>query len=271
MWLSGCSSDSPTVGWEEHQLGQAYLHMQHNQPDEATLILEELIATNPYNREGRMALASSYLAKAGLSFDKFMGLARTLEETDSDREIFERYSAPAHYLQRQGGEDGKRLAALMMAYNRGIYVFDRVIRSIEQVPAIDGHQASSVEMAIETLNQSPDVDRGMSLFRAVLRIVLLKYNWDQRKYFEVIHDCSDVEVSHLQGGFRDLVVDLEEFVEDLKNGLPRRSDEFVRVQRALHQIGEGFNQQDRHTLRSEVPLEMLVLIEAVLPEGARCI
>jgi hypothetical protein len=115
------------------------------------------------------------------------------------------------------------------------------LRVVESLPTLNPLQAATTEKAISILStELPTNQRGLYLFRAVLKLILFKYRWEQGSYIAWMDLCQN-RTSKLNVGISQLIGDFSDLSHDLKSAYPSHTEEIVAMVNYLREISEALD------------------------------
>lgn len=161
--------------------------------DDAIRLFSNRIAQNSDDTESRVLLASTYAARNGISLAKFMGVARVIA------------NAPA--ANKSAGISGM-LAQLNMVFS-----------SLAALPDLNGPEGlRDLQTAIRVMPDKPNASYGYYLYRALLRLVILKDDLRFRHKLKPLHGECTVSDASLQRWLEGLGAKFSLILEDVAKG-----------------------------------------------------
>lgn len=151
------------------------------------------IQKNPEDTESRVLLASTYAARNGIVLSRFMGVAKVIT------------SAPS---QKQQSGLGAMLAQMNIA-----------LKAIVVLPDLPSPAAlAELQTAIEVMPDSPRASYGYYLYRAILRLVILKDDLRHRNTLSPSASTCAVSEAAMQGWLERVAHGFLPIIEDVAKG-----------------------------------------------------
>lgn len=161
--------------------------------DDAIRLYSGRIQKNPEDTESRVLLASTYAAKNGVMLSRFMGVARVI------------MSAPSQ--KKQSGL-GAMLAQMNIA-----------LKAIVVLPDLASPAAlADLQTAIAVMPDSPRASYGYYLYRAILRLVILKDDLRHRNVLSPSAGTCAVSEAAMQGWLERVAYGFVPIIEDVAKG-----------------------------------------------------
>lgn len=159
--------------------------------DEAIFTLARDLQIFPNNPRARILLASAYAARNGIVLVRFTAIAKNLS-------VLANAAPPA-------GEGGPTPLELIMA-------------AFQQIPVLTTPQAlDDINQAVAVLD-GPGIQRGALLFRAILKIVIFKFNYLNGNLIRPETGCK-IDPREYQQWMMGLEAQLQSAVSDVQQGM----------------------------------------------------
>lgn len=160
--------------------------------DDAIQLYGGRIAQNPNDAESRVLLASTYAARNGIALTKFLPAARAVIGTTA--------------------KDDDGLAQLLKQLNM-------VFNSLSSLPDLPSPMAMrEIQTAVNVMPDLPTATYGYYLYRALLRLVLLKVDLRHRNKLTPAAGTCTVPVPQMQSWVAHLATQMYPIIEDVAKG-----------------------------------------------------
>lgn len=193
----------------EKSLSQGFSLLDQEKYDEAITYFFELARKDPHPLV-KLAWASAYAARAGVKIEKIYALV-----------VVRDFSASVPNWQSSD-------TSVLMQFLR------RYERQWEKIPAVSGTSAHDVSAALEILRDLPKP--GTSLYRATLRVVLLKSHLSEGlkgwQKVSVEKNCTENLRPYYDWGLQ-VLQELVRLSEDLEQAYPDKKQNYEQVRRHL--------------------------------------
>jgi hypothetical protein len=237
--LSACSSGKPQETDQQSTLHHAYGLIDEGKPTEAIDLLESYLK-NADDTDIRIALASAYVAKAGLPIQKFYQFAKSISELQpSASDFFESHSVVNRLSESASAADSSASEILMNRWVYAVEVFSVGVKVFDSLPDVAPEQEADLDQAISILEQIKAMTHGEVLYRALLRTVRLK---NQLAHGRFLHDHLAKDGQTCLIDRKQLVYDVQAVLAnakaitwDLAFAFPRLQDSFTHGQDGIDQ------------------------------------
>lgn len=181
--------------------------------DDAIRLFSSRIAQNSDDTESRVLLASTYAARNGISLAKFMGVARVIA------------NAPA--ANKSAGISGM-LAQLNMVFGS--------LSALPDLASSDGLR--DIQTAVRVMPDKPNASYGYYLYRALLRLVILKDDLRYRHKLKPLRDQCTVSDAALQRWLEGLGSKFSLILEDVAKGTkdPKKAAKVLGIKAKLREV-----------------------------------
>ena len=195
--------------------------------DEAIARLEPALASQPLNLRYRTTLASAYGSRAGISLVGMAPFMKALDEHLKQPPGLQNKSLNRFldWLQsRAQDENSKQAVAVASSLYRGLVQADQIVSLFDQIPLPKEGGKKDLIKALDLMVQGGALREGPSLYRAILRLVLLKSHWSRSHFLPSLQKCV-VDRDELRSDLKDLHGTLKGILVDVQNGMSRLSQQ----------------------------------------------
>jgi hypothetical protein len=227
VFQSACTSGRPAAE-DVTANDRALALIDERNYEQAIQLLKLELEKNPANSETRILLASALAGKNGVVMTRFTQLARTLIEKNQTQPA-------ANSKKWQGLEWQLKLAR----------------SAFEGIPTLrNGEAYQDLTTALQVLIESAD-SPGIHLFRAILRLVIFKYEITHPYKLEFHEGCM-VDIKPLHAWFNKVTSNLQSLVADLLGGVKDQKSQddleklYAKIMKARESIEDTFAMFDEN-------------------------
>ncbi|MEQ1879199.1 MAG: hypothetical protein ABL958_21350 [Bdellovibrionia bacterium] len=177
LFAMACGTRPNPSSDENEDIARAYKLIDRDRPQEAIDLLEPRLKTNPKRLVLKTALASAYASRAGIRVPRYAPLVIELMKTglqpDPETESLVVTRLRGLNIGSLREEQAKRALS-------DVFAFADLIRRFDRLPDIEDEREPDLARARELLEDVPEGDRGVRLYRAVLGAIDVRYSLKRR-------------------------------------------------------------------------------------------
>jgi len=224
--LSACQKGAPPPSPSE-QLMQAEWWIDHGDTEKGMLLLEEIIKKAPKYEPAHLSLSSVYIKQAGLTYVNFIELADNimLEESPSEKQRRTRKKNLLTFLEERSDAQTKKWIQSFQKLLEGLDQLALSFDYFQKVPDIQTFDLENIQKAQSILLKLEDISQSGALYRALLKVIVLKHMLFNDGYFK--NACHKIDKG-ISKGVKALQRDLQKIFADLILAYPENSPKFYR-------------------------------------------
>lgn len=226
LLIGSCNKTPTPVSEENDDVARAYKLIDADRPSEAIDLLEPRFQANPKRLVIRTALASAYAARAGIRVPRFAPLVVDLVQSETKTQSDVESEVVSRIKSLNLGSEAEAKAQDVLQDVLGIA---DLLRRFDKLPDVQESQSSDLRKARSLLDDVPENDRGVRLYRAVIGAVEVRYTLKSEmipRYF------TKKRGSECQAPLKPLARDVLKIagkasvvVEDLSRAMPEQIDQ----------------------------------------------
>ncbi len=212
------SNDQQTVDLGKHLV-------EEGQYSEAILVLSPYLQNHQDDREVRLVLASAYAGRAEVLVVGYIDFARELVRSAHDADRI--FNNRQNYFSNLDDKLSRDLTTTIDAVYKTLWKLNDFIGAFEKIPTAKNSDAvQDLTSAIYLLSGDSNYVGGALLYRALLRISLLKYHINTKYYFTQTQPCVvDFQIlKHQLTGIHDEISPILKDLADATIDSKQRSD-----------------------------------------------
>jgi len=198
--------------------------MEQKQFDSAIFIMQGRINRNPKDQRARLLLAASYAGRAGIHLNQFFDVAKELEQFQANQKL-ERPNQTSMVIDKLKTRTRDRNQLLALQYlkdlNQILIQVDHFLSLFDVIPKIESQNAEQdIRMAVSLLVQEPELNRGALIYRALLKVTLLKHEIQNNQRFSSLFriESCQLDLNEIDADMRDLRDQFKSIVQDFIRG-----------------------------------------------------
>jgi hypothetical protein len=197
----------------------AYQLIDLNKPDQAIVLLETELKTNPRHQKARIVLASAYAFKAGVTMKDVLAAY--------NQSYFKNRRFQGFFLTNENEKVGME---------RFLIELLKIADVFGDIPAVSAGKYDYLQEGISILNQSDRLSRADFLYSAILRVIELK-SWmlielRNVNFMDAQSQCH-LDYQKLMSFVSQMTEKLMLLLSDLSVAQPERRDEFIQSRTAV--------------------------------------
>lgn len=230
LFITACGAT-----WEDRtpsEYDRAVKFIDQKEYNSAILLLDSLLQKNPKDQQARILLSSAYVGRSGLSFRELIAMSQNIGQNKGKTSSIKLNSHEQKALKTINHlkikNQNKTLYVLEKIYSSRIFI-NSFLNSFATIPNINkASQVLDLQHAINHLEATTNLSRGLVLYRGLLRIVIFNYNLANEYNFKESINCK-TNTYELSVIINDMFYDINNILIDLSHGtLSQRKQKIIK-------------------------------------------
>ena len=159
--------------------------MDQGRYQEAVTALTQYLDANPNDAQVRLLLSNAYVRWAGVKFSDFIPLAKFYAaESDRKGPAPTQNAALLEALRATGGKNQVAAAHALDSFQKLFSTLSTVVFVFDIIPEVDESQYVHFSQGLAAAEAVESTKKGDALYRVLLRVIDLKFNWVHRGAFD---------------------------------------------------------------------------------------
>ncbi len=241
VFVSGChkTTTNPSIIYNEKN--RALIDQKHF--DEAIDSLSDHLLTSPQDMDSRVLLASALAGRSGINLRDFTGFARLIIASGAESAKLNDDFDPIEKLK---------------------WEINLVFKVIDSIPS-PTQGPDDVLTAIDVLNVQ-GLSHGRYLYRAILKLVVFKYNFNHKYHMQVFETCR-VKPRALDNWYKNVEADFQDILGDVQLSQfdPNQKSKIEVMKKQIADINKGIRESLGEHL-DDNSVKLPTIIKPVYPE-----
>ncbi len=183
--------------------------------------MTERLNHDPRDKRARLILASAYAARAGIFMKDFIAIGKIVSEKQKQSDESWKNNQGRVYdemLKLMSDDQLKDAAETLARVDKTVYQVKEMVATFEMIPSIKSENIYDVQKAVNVLDVEPNYRDGPSLYRGLLRLLLLRAQLDKNYGLTEFQKCK-INFELAAAGFLRLQIEVKKLLQDFILGL----------------------------------------------------